>query len=155
MLVKDVMTRNVVSLSPEETLASATKKLVKSNITGAPVVGKKGAVLGMVTETDILRTIDVYMPQVRFTNNNLFSIILTVMKSKDEFKDIRSEVIGAGKLLVKDAMSRKPICIDHGKTVMDAVKLMNKYSVNRLPVMRKGKLVGIVARADVIRALGS
>lgn len=153
MLVNNIMTKKVVSCRPEESLDSAAKKMIKAGISGAPVVDKKGMVIGIITESDILRTIDVYIPKIRFVTDNLFSIVLTVMKSRDEFKDIRDQLIKAGKLSVRDAMSNKPICIEHGKSVMDAVKLMNKYHVNRLPVVKDGKLSGIVSRADIIRAL--
>lgn len=155
MLVKKAMTKKPIALKADDNLSYAIKKLVKNKISGAPVVDKEKQVIGMVTESDILRTIDVSVPEIRFDTSNIFALVLSAIKSKHEFEDIRREIMKAGKLLVKDAMTKKPICIEPEKSIIEAVKLMNKYEINRLPVVKKNKLVGIIARADIIKALGS
>lgn len=154
MLVKKAMTKKAVSLKAEDNLSYAIKKLVKNKISGAPVIDKEKRVIGMVTESDILRAIDVSVPKIRFDTDNIFALVLTAIKSRCEFEDIRREIMKAGKLLVKDAMTKKPICIEPEKSVIEAVRLMNKYEINRLPVTKANRLVGIIARADIIKALG-
>ena len=153
MLVKDFMTRKVVTLSPNDTLKKAIDKLTKNKISGAPVV-ENGKIVGLISEKDILEAIDVYIPKIHFDTDNFFAIILASIKSKDEFETIKKQIIKAGKILVKDVMKKDVVTISPERKIFEAARLMNKFKINRIPVVKNGKLVGIIARADIIRALG-
>ena len=154
MLVKNVMTKKVVALRPHETLEIALSKLVKHNISGAPVIDEKGHVVGVVTESDIINAIDAYNPKIHYDNDSGFAVILAVLKHKEKFDAIKKEIIGSQKFLVEDFMEKDILTIEPEKTISDAARLMSKFKVKRLPVVKDKKLIGIISRADIIRALG-
>ncbi len=154
MLVKNVMTKKIVSLKPHETLEVALSKLVKHNISGAPVIDERGHVIGLVTESDIISAIDAYNPKIHYDNDTSFAVILAVLKHKEHFDAIKKEIIGSQKFIVEDFMEKDVITIEPDKSISDAARLMSKFKVKRLPVVKDKKLIGIISRADIIRALG-
>lgn len=154
MLVKNAMTKRVVTLRPHETLEIALSKLVKHNISGAPVVDEKEHVIGLVTESDIINAIDAYNPKIHYDNDSGFAVILAVLKHKEKFEAIKQEIIGSQKFIVEDFMEKDVLTIEPDKTISDAARLMSKFKVKRLPVVKNKKLIGIISRADIIKALG-
>ena len=114
MTAKDIMTRDVVTVGPTLAVKDLAKVLLKNRISGAPVVDKKGKIIGVVSEADIL-----------------------AKKGKQ----------------VKDIMSRKVVQVDPGTAVEEIASIMTHNNIKRVPVMEEGKLLGIVSRADIIRAI--
>ncbi len=153
MLVKDVMTREVVTLSPEDSLRTAVEKLSSRGISGAPVV-ENGKVVGTISERDILEAIDVFFPKVHLDTGNFFSAIISLLKQGSSFREVKKHLIEAEKVKVRDVMKRCAVTVEENATIMDAVRLMTRHGVNRLPVVSGGKLVGIITRADILKALG-
>jgi len=155
VLVKNVMTKKVITLKENDTLGKAVNKLAAHNISGAPVVDKKKKVVGMVSESDIIKTIDAYDPRIHYDTESSFGVISAVIKHKREFNAIKKEIIRSEKILIKDFMCRKVVTVSPNDKIEHAAKLLNRHGIKRLPVVdSKGKLVGIVSRADIIRALG-
>lgn len=152
MFVKDFMTKKVIYLKPDNSIKEAIDKFVKYRISGVPVLENK-KIVGIISEKNILESIDAYIPKVHFDTDNLFSIILTSIKNKDEFEGIRKQIIEAGKILVKDIMKKDVTTIDYNKKIFEAARIMNKYKLNRIPVVKNNKLVGIITRADIMKAL--
>ena len=147
------MKKKVVVLKPTDTLEHALAILVKHDISGAPVVDGKH-VIGLVTESDIIKTIDAYNPKIHFDHETSFAVVYAVLKGKKEFEAVRKEVVGSEKIHVSDFMERAVVTIGPDDDVYTAAKLINKHNVKRLPVIDKnGHLVGIISRADIIRAL--
>lgn len=151
MLVKDIMTKKVVTVKETDNLATVLSKFSKYKISGMPVIDKKGELKGMVTESDVLTTLDVCLPKMRFDTDNTFSLILQLVK----IPDIEAMKRGkhCEKIKVKEFMQKKIISIKSDDNVIKAAELMNRKNVKRLAVVDKKKLVGIVARADIIKAL--
>ena len=133
--VKDVMTKNVVSFNDDNTIGDVIGKLSSKGVSGAPIL-KNGKVVGIIHESNI----------IDWMNEKLKAA------SPVEFEKKMQE---ASKQKVSTIMSRNPITIGPNATLEDAVKKMYKHGVDRLPVVEKGKLVGIVARDDIIRGLNS
>jgi len=153
MLVRDAMRKKVAVLKLTDTLEKALALLVKHDISGAPVVDG-GRVVGLVTESDIIKTIDAYNPRIHFDSETSFAVVYAVLRSKKEFEAVREEVLGTGKIHVSDFMERKVVTIGPDEDIYTAARLINKHNVKRLPVVdKKRRLVGIIARADIIRAL--
>jgi len=157
MLVREAMTKKVVTFSPDDTLENVLETLTKNRITGAPVI-EKGKVVGLVTEEDVIRAINVYDPQIHLDTDEAFAVVLAVLKHGvrgEEFDAIKRDVIGSGKIKVKHFMRKKVITIQPEARLEAAAARMVHYKVKRLPVVTKeGKLVGIISRADIIEALG-
>ena len=143
LLVRDVMTAHVVTLSPDATLGEAARLMVERNLRAVPVVGEGGALLGMVTHRELLRY--------------LIPDYLQRTKSGEFRAPARSQIQRGSTdprdLPVKDAMARTVLCLADDQTLADAASLMNSKDVDRFPVVREGRVVGFLTRADLIRRL--
>ncbi len=150
MLVRDIMTRDILTAKPEDTLERVLDLFAKKRVSGCPVVSGK-RVVGIITQTDILKLIDVHS-KIQSAESGLFPLILAAIKSEqyDRLRDALKSVLG---LRVKEFMSKAVVTVDADEDIYKAARLMNKNDVNRLPVLDKKKLVGIVAREDIIQAL--
>jgi CBS domain-containing protein len=138
MLVRDVMTTDVVTVRPDLPIKEAAGLLARCSISGVPVVDEAGEVVGVFSEADIL---------VRETGERGRSGLLGWFLEPDfelEAK-IRAET-------VEGAMTTPALTITPTRPVHEAAKRMVQNSVNRLPVVVDGKLVGIVSRADLVKA---
>jgi CBS domain-containing protein len=138
MKISDLMTREVVTVTPETPLKEAAALLAERGISGMPVVDGKGEVVGVLSEADVV---------VKAGGGQRRSGLLAWLLEADfglEEK-IRARTVG-------EAMSSPAITVDAARPVHEAAALMVEESVNRLPVLEDGRLVGIVTRADVVRA---
>jgi CBS domain-containing protein len=116
MMAKDIMTREIITVDVSTSIKNLAKLLVQQQISGAPVMDKKGQIVGVVSEADIV-----------------------AKKGKQ----------------VKDIMSKKVVAIGEETPVKKIASLMATHKINRLPVMRRNELVGIVSRADIVGAIAS
>ncbi|NOZ81834.1 MAG: CBS domain-containing protein [Candidatus Micrarchaeota archaeon] len=132
MLVSDAMNKKVVKLGSDETLLSALKKLAKNKISGAPVVdGEK--VIGVLSQRDILKFLG---------RNHIFEL------KEGDVKKLSSKTVSS-------ICTKNPVTVNPETKLTEAVKLMNTHNINRLPVIKNGKLVGILTRADIIKLIAS
>lgn len=139
MQVKDVMTKRVVAVGPRTPLKDVARTMVKRRVSGMPVVDDDGSVLGVVSEGDIL-----VKERGRPGRASLLDQLLEVDGHEAAKHDARDAA---------DAMTSPPVTIRPDRPVAEAASLMLDRCVNRLPVVDKhGKLVGIVSRADLVRA---
>jgi CBS domain-containing protein len=146
--VRDVMTRQVVTLSPEESIEQAARKLRENRISGAPVVeGER--VVGIVSEADLMRLFEGEM-SINLVLPSPLEIIELPIKMHRQLKEAAKRLAARR---VADIMTRGVITIDEEASIEEAARIMAKHGINRLPVLKEGKLVGIVTRADVIKAL--
>ncbi len=138
MKVVELMTRNVVMVTPETSLKDAASLLATRNISGVPVVDASGTVVGILSEADILAKVSGERPR-----GGLLGWLLEADVALDD--KIRARTVG-------EAMTAPAITIAPDRPVHEAAARMVGESVNRLPVVEDGKLVGIVTRADLVRA---
>jgi len=151
--VKDFMNEDVVFLSPDNTIFEAAKLLAQFDIAGAPVV-KEDRIVGILSISDIIKFIDIKMGKLpKIDTPGLSSFLLALLKMKKIRSDFEKELDKITKFKVKEVMTKNVIMVSPSSTLIEAAELMEKHNVNRLPVVSEGKLVGIVARADLIRAL--
>ncbi len=147
MLVRQVMTTDVVTFTPDETVEVATRRLLDRDVDGAPVVDGDGQVVGMLSSDDLL----VQETQLHYpTVFSLFGAYLELPSSHRRFEDELRRAVAA---VVSDVMERDPITCSPDDTLERAATLMHERKVSRLPVIEGGRLVGIVARGDLLRAL--
>ncbi|MBS0559441.1 MAG: CBS domain-containing protein [Proteobacteria bacterium] len=141
----DLMTRDVAVVHPETSLLEAVKLMARRRISGVPVVDAKGAVVGMLTEGDLMRWHEGYSDRERWWLDMLA-----------EGSDLAPEFLAGvreGHRRVESVMGKGSITISEDMPAREVAHLMHEKSINRLPVLRDGKLVGIIARSDLVRAL--
>lgn len=150
-LVRDYMKINVISLDPETSIFDAAKIFSEHNISGAPVV-ENGKVVGVISVTDIVRFMKMKLPKSEIypESHALALIISNLVKEQIEF---RRWIERISQTKVRNLMSTDVISIQPDKSILEAVNIMEKNDVERLPVIEEGKLIGIISRADLIRAL--
>jgi len=153
MKVRRIMTRQVLALKPSESLHTAIQKFAKKGVSGAPVIDSSNKIVGVVSDADITKALDVAAPNIRVTSSKLFGLAFASLRSKKEETQLREELKEARKIKVSSFMC-DPVVINQDASLMDAVKVMVNNNVNRLPVVNgHKKIVGIIARADIIKAL--
>ena len=150
--VKDYMQRKVICFKPNDSIYKVAEILSKKHISGAPVISKR-KVVGIISETDIIKFLHVNLPldsEITHEPHLLSLILLNFIKNQVKFK---KEIEKISKIKVKDIMSKSVVSVNPNATLIEAAELMEKYDVNRLPVVEKGKLKGIISKSDLIRAL--
>jgi CBS domain-containing protein len=145
MHVQDIMTREVVSVGPKDSVQDVAKKLVKYDIKGLPVVDKAGKVLGMITECDLL------LQNAKFHIPTFIQLLGGYIEigSRERDKEMK-KMVGVN---AEDVMSSPAVVVEQDTSVEDVATLMWDKKVNPVPVMQGGKMVGIVSRADIVRLI--
>ncbi len=145
MQVRDVMTRNVITVKPEESILVAARQMLQHRVSGLPVVDATGALVGIVTEGDFLRRGEIGTARRR---PKWLEFVIGPGRLADEY--VRS----SGRK-VAEVMTPDPSTIDEDAPLESVVELMERRRIKRLPVVRNGRLVGIVSRANLMHALAS
>jgi CBS domain-containing protein len=142
MKIKEVMIKKVITIKSGQTLIEAAKILVKNNISGAPVVDKRGELAGMLSEKDLFYAL---YPDVR---DILRDVKLWLGKDK-----VKHRIALKRKIIIDNLMTKKVIAVEENDEVLKAGSLMLRSKIHRLPVVKNKKLVGIVSRRDIFRNL--
>jgi CBS domain-containing protein len=152
MKVKDVMNPQVITVTPEETVKSAAQLLKKHRISGLPVMeGDK--LVGIITETDILKLLKTHSKGGGLWLPSPFEVIEIPLRELIGWEELKRSLEDIGSQPVKNIMSTTLHTITPEDTIENASEKMVKHRVNRLPVTKQQKLVGIIARGDIIKAL--
>jgi CBS domain-containing protein len=142
---KDIMTKDIITVRPDDTIEDLARLLVKHDISGVPVVDDNGRLKGIVTENDlitknsrlhlptILRLFDAYIP-------------LGTGKMEDEIKRMSAS-------RVDEICAKEVITVDYEASVEYIATIMTEKKIHLLPVLQQGKLAGIIGKKDVIRGM--
>ncbi len=145
MRAQDVMTTGVATIRSDASIAEAVRRMVDDRISGLPVVDAGGEIVGMLTEGDLLRRVELAtLPQRPAWLNFLRGPDLAA-----------EEYVRTHTRTVADLMTPEPVTVDAAAPLQEVVGEMQRHRVRRVPVLRDGRLVGIVSRADLVRALGA
>ena len=139
----DVMTRPVVTVSPEAGIDAAVRLLLGHRISALPVVDDDGRLVGIVSEGDLLRRLGHGGPHRRW--RELF---------RPASQPAADGIATHGKR-VRDVMTRDTVAVEELTGVADIVDLLQSRRIRRVPVVRDGRPVGIVSRADLLPVLAS
>jgi CBS domain-containing protein len=141
----DLMTRDVAVVHPETSLLGAVKLMAGRRISGMPVVDDAGTIVGMISEGDLVRWHEGYTErQARW---------LDMLAEGGHLAPAFLEGIREQRRKVKSVMSPGATTVTEDTPARDVARLMYSKNIKRVPVLRDGKLVGIVARSDLVRAL--
>ncbi len=143
---KDIMTAEILSVTPQHTVKEVAQFLLKHQISGAPVLDDAGQIVGIVTEGDLIfRDARVHLPTVM----TIFDSII-YLENPHKYEHELQKIIG-GK--VADIMSQDILTITPETDLQEIATIMHEKKRHLLPVMDQGRLVGIVGKADVVRAI--
>jgi CBS domain-containing protein len=145
MQAREIMTLEVVSVSPDASIVEAVRLMLQNRISGLPVVDRQGMLVGVVTEGDFLRRAETGTQRKRARWIEFF---VGAGQSAEEYVHTHGRKVA-------DVMTSTPIAITEDTRLDDIVSLMEQGSVKRLPVVRQGRVVGIVSRANLLHALAS
>ncbi len=154
----DVMTRDVVTLSPDMTLEQAAERLVQRGISGAPVVDDRGHLVGMLSESDILRQLKRIAEETlgkRYLMSRVHSLELLAFLGEREHASVEAVYHTLRAAKVSDAMSPHVRGVAPTDSIETVAAAMIENDVNRLPVVDAGVVVGIITRADLPRVLAT
>ncbi|GAB0114777.1 CBS domain-containing protein [Acidisoma sp. C75] len=146
MRARDIMTAKVVTVGPEASIDSAIALMVGQRISGIPVVAGDGRLVGMLTERDLLRRAELETESPH--RRSFLGLLLGHGEEAAAYVRSHSRRVG-------DVMTEKVISIVEDTPLEEIVQLMEKHRIRRLPVVWDGRLVGIVSRLDLVRALGA
>jgi CBS domain-containing protein len=143
---KDIMTKEVITVSPDTEIANAAKILLEKRINGLPVVDAFGRLVGILCQSDlVVQQKSIPIPSV-FTLLESF-IPLTSMKRIDK------EVEKIAALKVKQAMTPNPVTVGLDTDIEEIARLMVDKKYHTLPVVEGDKVIGIVGKEDVLKTL--
>ena len=145
MKASDIMTKKVVVVEADATVMRAARLMLQNRISGLPVIDAAGSLSGIVTEGDFLRRAELGTQRRR-------SRWLGFLVGPGQ---LATEYVSACGRKVHEVMTATPYTITEDTSLEDIVQLMERHRIKRLPVMREGKLVGIVSRANLLHALAS
>ena len=145
MRAHQIMTKNVITVGPDSSIADAAKLMLEQHISGLPVLDKSGKLVGIVSEGDFLRRSEIGTQRRR---PRWLQFLMGAGREAKEF------VQQSGRQ-VEDIMARDPVTVTEDAQLEELVELMEKHDIKRLPVMRNDQLVGIVTRANLLQAVAS
>lgn len=148
-----IMTKNVVTLSKEDTVLAASLKMTDHKISGAPVLDENNNLVGMLTEADVLRSMKTTTKTLHLVYPSLSGIGVSFREGKTE-KEALEAYREVENLTVKDIMTRDVHTASPDDELRDVIGTMVKKGINRLPVVDgKGALIGIITRGDILRGI--
>lgn len=150
--VRDVMTTVVVTVDASSTLYDATVAFAVNGISGAPVIDENGRLVGVLSETDILTFVKTLQEEIhrKEPDTSFLSVPLEEILKDEKLAGVYRDISGKS---VREIMSEDVLTVSPNTSVMEAIDLMIKRDVNRVPVVDHDKIVGIVTKGDIIWSL--
>jgi CBS domain-containing protein len=132
LTVRDLMTERPRTTTPEMPLREAAREMLSSGLSALPVVDEEGGLLGLLSERELMR-----------------HFITTALPASSRFTPPSAH----GRRTVRDVMTRQVLCVAPEQSLADVAALMTNKDVERVPVVRGGRLVGFLTRGDIVRKL--
>jgi CBS domain-containing protein len=143
MYAADIMTQPVISVTPETKIAEAARLMLQHRISGLPVVDGEGALVGIVTEGDLVRRSEIGTERHRV---RWVELLIGPGRLARDYVDAHARTVG-------EVMTDSVAVVSPDAMLPEVVRLMEKRHVKRVPVVENGAIVGIVSRANLVRAL--
>ncbi|MEI7875185.1 MAG: CBS domain-containing protein [Alphaproteobacteria bacterium] len=145
MKAADVMVRDVVTVKADDSVADAIKLLADHDISALPVVNETGAVIGVISEADLMRREEIGTEKHR---SRWLEAMTPGATMAGEFAKSHGRKVG-------EIMSDTVISAAEETPVGEIANLLEKHRIKRVPILRDGRLVGVVSRSNLIQALAS
>ncbi|MDR0335352.1 MAG: CBS domain-containing protein [Methanomassiliicoccaceae archaeon] len=147
--VRDLMTTQVITLKATDTIKQATVLFALHDISAAPVVDDERHLIGILSETDILELVMKYQKELSIDHPSLY-MLASPMDDISGDEELKKAYEAISKTKVKDIMTKTILTTTPDARIVDVVEEMIKKTINRVPVLEKGVLVGIISRGDII-----
>src|SRR3954470_4087623 len=141
--VSDIMTHPVITVTPETTVGAAAELMLEHRVSGLPVVNTAGAIVGIVTEGDLLRRAETGTERRRA---RWLEFLIAPGR-------LASEYAHAHGRRIDEVMTDTVLTVGPADAVADLIDLLERRRIKRVPVIDRGRLVGIISRANLVRAL--
>jgi len=149
---KDIMTTPVISVTEEKTIQDVIDLIAKNNFSGVPVVNENNEVIGIISDTDIIR----YSHETSIVPLTNLSGWVSPYADLSDLATMRKGLESLHRSRVSKVMTRKIYKVKEDDPVTEVARLMNRRRINRLPVVdNDDKLIGIVTRADLVQCMAS
>ncbi|MFB3926589.1 MAG: CBS domain-containing protein [Syntrophales bacterium] len=145
---KDIMTKKVITVSPETEILEAARILLQNHLNGLPVVDDENRLKGIICQSDLI------YQQKKIPLPSFFTILDGTIPLRLP-ADVDAEMRKIAALKVSQAMTPDPISIEPETTLDEIATLMVKHKVHTLPVQDRGILVGVIGKEDVLRTIVS
>ncbi|MCP3477023.1 CBS domain-containing protein [Bradyrhizobium sp. CCGUVB1N3] len=145
MRAHQIMTRSVISVTPDTTIVEAANIMLKRHVSGLPVVDGTGKLVGVVSEGDFIRRSEIGTQRKR---GRWLKFILGPGQSASDFVQEHGRK-------VSEVMTTSPVTITEDTALAEIVDIMEQNNIKRLPVVRGDKVVGLVSRANLLQAVAS
>ena len=145
MKAADVMVSNVISVGQDASVQEVAEVLLRNRVSAVPVLGTKGELVGIVSEGDLMRR-----PEAGTERRQSWWLALLTSS-----EGMASDYIKSHSRKVVDVMTRRVVTATPDTPVADVAALLEKHAIKRVPIVKHGKIVGIVSRANLLQALAS
>jgi CBS domain-containing protein len=153
MKVLEIMTPDPITVQVDTRVRDAAGILRRNKIGGLPVM-EGGQVVGVITESDILSLLTVEEPSDDLWLPSPLEIIEVPIREYINWNKTKKALASIGDMKVREVMTSPAILISADADIEEAAELMLQEGIARLPVIKEGRLVGIVTRADIVRGIG-
>ncbi len=143
---RDIMNKKVITVSPDTSVEELGRLFIEKNISGAPVIDEFGNLYGIVTENDLISK------EKRFHIPTIIRIFDAIIPLQSDAA-VEKEIKKMAATTVGDICTREVITVDEETSLNDIATIMTEKKIHLLPVLKEGKLVGIIGKKDVIRAI--
>jgi CBS domain-containing protein len=143
---KDIMTRDVLCVSPETEISRAVKLLLENHYNGLPVVDNQGLLVGIICQSDLV------FQQKKIPIPSVFTLMDSVITLSSPHR-IEKEVEKMAAITVAQAMTPDPVFVEPNTTLEEVATIMVRDNLHTLPVVEHRKLVGIIGKEDILRTL--
>ncbi len=146
LAARDIMTTEVITVSPETLVSDLAETLAGKNISGLPVVDANGALVGIVTQSDLVERVqELELPPAI----NILDFHVYLQIPSHSIQKVQ-KMLGT---TVADVMTTKVITVSPETPVPQVALLMEKHKIHTIPVLDQGKIVGIIGKMDLVRAV--
>lgn len=145
MKVSEIMTRNAISVQPRTTVVDAARIMLANHVSGLPVLDESGALVGVVTEGDLLRRAEIG------TEGEQAGWLKALLQPAA----VAADYVATHSRHVSGVMTHSPIFVTPDTSLAEVAQTMLRKRVKRLPVLEDNKLIGVVSRTDLLKALTS
>jgi CBS domain-containing protein len=142
---RDIMTKDVITVKPDTTIEDLARILIKHQISGTPVVDGNGDIIGIVTENDLIsKNKKLHIPTIL----RLFDAFIPLGTSRleEEIKRMAASTVG-------EICARNVVTVNEDTSAEDVATIMTEKKIHLLPVLKEGRLVGIIGKKDLIKGI--